>query len=85
MVKASFDWDDVGSWLSLERVLKGDNQGNHHSGKAVYHFNAKGNISSTKRISYLLGVEDLIVVEEDDVLFISSKTGIKDIKLYYLT
>jgi mannose-1-phosphate guanylyltransferase len=28
-----------------------------------------------------LGVEDLIVVEEDDVLFISSKSGIKDIKL----
>ncbi len=82
MVKASFDWDDVGSWLSLERVLKGDNNGNHHTGKGVYHFNAKGNISSTKKeLVTFLGVEDLIVVEEEDVLFISSKTGIKDIKL----
>ena len=82
MVKASFDWDDVGSWLSLERVLKGDVNGNHHTGKGSFHFHAKGNISSTqKELVTFLGVEDLIVVEEDDVLFISSKSGIKDIKL----
>lgn len=82
MVKASFDWDDVGSWLSLERVTKGDTNSNHHLGKSVVYHNAKGNISSTKKdLVTFLGVNDMIVVEEEDVLFISSKTGIKDIKI----
>lgn len=81
MVKASFQWDDVGSWLSLGRILKGDADSNFHSGKSVYYLNSKGNISSTnKELITFLGVEDLIVVEEDDVLFIASKKGINDIK-----
>lgn len=81
MLKASFIWDDVGSWLSLERVLPSDDNNNYHIGRKVLHFKSKGNISSTqKELLVFLGVEDTIVVEEEDVLFISSKTGIKDIK-----
>ncbi len=82
MVKSQFEWDDVGSWLSLERVTKGDSDGNHHAGKQVIYLNSKGNISSTqKELVSFLGVNDLIVVEEEDVLFITSKTSVKDIKL----
>lgn len=81
MVKATFGWDDVGSWLSLERVLSGDEGGNHHMGRGVHYFNSSGNISSTrKELVTFLGVDDLIVVEEDDVLLITSKKGVKDIK-----
>jgi mannose-1-phosphate guanylyltransferase len=81
MMKASFDWDDVGSWLSLERVLPGDDAGNFHIGQGVFHFKSKGNISSVKKqMLVFLGVEDMIVVEEDDLLFLASKTGVKDIK-----
>ena len=82
MVKAEFEWDDVGSWLSLERVLKGDSNSNHHVGKSSFYFKSKGNISSTKKeLVCFLGVEDLILVEEDDVLLVTSKSGVKDIKL----
>lgn len=82
MVKADFQWDDVGSWLSLERVLEGDNSGNFHIGKKSFHFRSKGNISSaSKEMVVFLGVDDLIFVEESDVILISSKKGIGDIKL----
>jgi mannose-1-phosphate guanylyltransferase len=81
MVKASFEWDDVGSWLSLERITDGDTNSNHHIGKSSFYHKSKGNISSIKKeLVCFLGVDDLVVVEEDDVLFIASKTGLKDIK-----
>lgn len=81
MLKASFQWDDVGSWLSLARVLPSDDFDNYHIGKKVLHFKSKGNISSSQKdLVVFLGVENTIVVEEEDVLFISSKNGIKDIK-----
>ncbi|MCE9500959.1 MAG: mannose-1-phosphate guanylyltransferase, partial [Leptospira sp.] len=83
MVRAGFKWDDVGSWLSLARVLPGDNQGNHHIGKGVYYYKSKNNISVTgKEMVTFLGVEDLIVVEEEDVLFISTRSKVGEIKTF---
>ncbi len=82
MVKATFQWDDVGSWLSLERVMQGDSKNNFAIGKRSFHFKSTGNISLTKKAMIVfLGVDDLILVEEEDVLLISSKKGIADIKL----
>jgi mannose-1-phosphate guanylyltransferase len=81
MVRTTFEWDDVGSWLSLERVLEGDGNQNFHIGKKSVHYKSKGNISSAKKeLVVFLGTEDIIVVEEDDLLFIASKKGISDIK-----
>lgn len=80
MVKATFNWDDVGSWLSLERVLEGDDHENYHIGGGVYHFKSRRNISSVQKQLVFLGVEDMIVVEEEDIIFLASKNGVKDIK-----
>ncbi|EMM98845.1 nucleotidyl transferase [Leptospira noguchii str. 1993005606] len=81
MVEASFGWDDVGSWTSLERVMPGDESGNRHMGKTILFHKSSGNITQTrKEFTAVLGVNDLIVVEEEDVLFISTKSGISDIK-----
>jgi mannose-1-phosphate guanylyltransferase len=81
MVPASFQWDDVGSWISLERILPGDSAKNHHQGKEVFYHKSKGNISSVQKdLIAFLGVDDLIVVEEPDVLFVSSRNSINEIK-----
>jgi len=82
MIKSTFQWDDVGSWVSLERVIQGDHNNNYHIGNKSYHFKSNGNISSSsKEMVVFLGVNDLILVEEDDVILLSSKKGIGDIKL----
>lgn len=82
MIPALFQWDDVGSWLSLARILPEGRDGNHHQGKEVLHFNAKGNISSvSKDLIAFLGVDNLVVVEESDVLLVASRDGLDDIKL----
>ncbi|MDX1960766.1 MAG: mannose-1-phosphate guanylyltransferase [Leptospiraceae bacterium] len=81
MVKTSFNWDDVGSWLSLERVLVGDKNQNFHIGNKSFHYSSTGNISSVqKELIVFLGTKDLVVVEEDDLLFVASKSGISEIK-----
>ncbi|WCL51403.1 mannose-1-phosphate guanylyltransferase [Leptospira sp. GIMC2001] len=81
MVPASFQWDDVGSWLSLERILPSSKEGNQHQGKETVYYNSKGIVSSVRKdLVAFLGVENLVVVEEEDVLFVSSKDGLNDIK-----
>jgi mannose-1-phosphate guanylyltransferase len=66
----------------LERVLQGDQNNNYHIGNKSYHFKSNGNISSSsKDMVVFLGVNDLILVEEDDVILLSSKKGVADIKL----
>jgi mannose-1-phosphate guanylyltransferase len=81
MLKTTFQWDDVGSWISLERVLEGDDDQNFHIGKKSFHYHSYGNISSVKKeMIVFLGTQDIIVVEEEDLLFIASKAGLKDIK-----
>jgi mannose-1-phosphate guanylyltransferase len=81
MVPASFQWDDVGSWLSLGRILPADQDHNYHQGNKTFYFKSSGNISSTKKeLVAFLGTKDLIVVEEDDILFVSTKEALPDIK-----
>ena len=85
MVPATFTWDDVGSWLSLERIVPADEEGNvlvRGDKKAeLYAKNSRGNIVlSSKKLVSLLGVEDVIIVEEDDLLFVSSRKGVGEIK-----
>jgi mannose-1-phosphate guanylyltransferase len=83
MVPASFQWDDVGSWLSLPRILKADESGNVHvSGRGhMLGIESERNIVLTdKKLIALLGVKDLIVVETEDVIFVSDEANVGKIK-----
>jgi len=83
MVPATFQWDDVGSWMSLVRILKPDDAGNVKvSDQGVLSAaGAERNIVlSDKKLIALLGVKDLIVVETKDVLFVSDEKSIGRIK-----
>ncbi|MBI3394511.1 MAG: mannose-1-phosphate guanylyltransferase [Spirochaetia bacterium] len=85
MIGASFLWDDVGSWLSLERIVTPDAAGNVFvpargaDGASIK--GSSGNIVvSPHKMVALLGVKDLVVVEDGDVLFITDRSGISQIK-----
>ncbi|HEX3662391.1 MAG TPA: mannose-1-phosphate guanylyltransferase [Acidobacteriaceae bacterium] len=82
---AHFGWSDLGSWTALheyqveqkaadaaENVVQG-------SGTAVV-INAKGNYvySPDKRVA-LVGVDDLVVVETDDALLITTRQHAQDV------
>ncbi|MDO4410848.1 MAG: mannose-1-phosphate guanylyltransferase [Akkermansia sp.] len=79
--EASFDWDDVGSWISVSNYL--ESVQNNQTNTDITVEQATGNIvfsqSGEKHIA-LLGVENLIIVETSDAILIADKSKADDIK-----
>ncbi|MBT8036577.1 MAG: NTP transferase domain-containing protein [Verrucomicrobiae bacterium] len=74
-IEATFDWDDVGSWLSVAKYL--DTQGdNNQTNTELAEIDSENNIVFNARKESkiaLLGVDDLIVVQTDDALLIANR------------
>ena len=76
VIPSNFGWDDIGSWLSLERYREMDEHDNILEGK-IKALNSKGNIIVTKtKPMVLCGVENLILVETDDVVMVMKKDDV---------
>ncbi len=74
VVPAAFDWDDVGSWQALARLLPTDADGNTISGRFCG-LNSTGCIvrSSTEHLVATFGVRDLIIVQTPDATLVADK------------
>ena len=74
-LEATFDWDDVGSWISIAKYL--DTTGdNNQSNTPISLIDSENNIVYNNRPDSrvaLLGVDDLIVVQTDDALLIANR------------
>jgi mannose-1-phosphate guanylyltransferase len=81
VVKGDFGWDDVGSWPALANHFPADAAGNVLVGPGAL-LDAKDNIlvSPEGRLTVLLGVEDLIVVQARDVTLVCKKDRAQDVK-----
>ena len=79
VIPSSFGWDDIGSWLSLERYRETDKDNNIVDGE-IRILNSTGNIvvSKTKPM-VLCGVENLILVETDEVVMVMKKDEVGSI------
>lgn len=80
-LEATFDWDDVGSWISVGKYLPTDDCGNA-ANQAVTQLDSHGNIifSTAGQNISLLGVTDLIVVQTADALLVANKHSADAIK-----
>lgn len=79
--EATFDWDDVGSWISVGNRLSDKGDGNV-ANTEVSTLQSAGNIvfsANGKRVA-LVGVEDLIVVDTGDALLVARKSEADKIK-----
>ncbi len=74
VVPAAFDWDDVGSWQSLARLLPADADGNTISGRFCG-LNSTGCIvrTSDEHLVATFGVRDLIIVQTADATLVADK------------
>jgi len=80
MACGTFAWDDVGSWPALESHFEQDADGNTGIGQ-VETLDASGNIVLSKdRLTTVIGVKDLIVVQADGVTLVCPKNRAQDIK-----
>ncbi len=81
VIKADLLWDDIGSWLALDRIKQKDRDHNLIIGdvRAINTYesiivNESGGIIAT------LGVSDLVIVKSKDIVFVAHKTKVQDVK-----
>ncbi len=80
VVKGTFGWSDVGSWKTLEKMIKPDSNGNSIEGDVVSIESNNNVVIGNKRLITLLHVDDLVVVETDDALMICSKDKTQEVR-----
>ena len=80
VIPGNFGWDDVGSWLSVERIKERDDNGNVISGNVAAIGTKDCIIEGNKKLIALVGLKDLVVVDTDDATLICSKEKTADIK-----
>ena len=79
-------WDDVGSWASAEKSLSRDEKGNAATaGETLFLDAARTTVfaagrSGTGRAIVLIGIEDLIVVDTEDVLLVCRRDRCEEVK-----
>ena len=79
VIPGDFGWDDLGSWNSLSRYKDTDRNNNVIDGSIAI-LNSKNNIIQTMKKTYVMGIENLIVIETDNEIMIVNKNDISQIK-----
>lgn len=82
VLPATFDWNDLGTWGSLHEKLDKDENNNTVVNATVILENASNNIirSDAKKLVVIDGLDDYIIVDNDNVLMIYPKSKEQDIK-----
>lgn len=80
VVEMACGWDDIGSFEALERVLPRDDAGNVTRGESFL-VDARGNVVVSRgRPIFLLGAEDMVVVDAGDAVLIYPKGRGQDVR-----
>lgn len=82
VLPATFDWNDLGTWGSLHEKLNKDSNNNTVVNAKVILENASNNIihSDAKKLVVIDGLDDYIIVDNENVLLIYPKGKEQEIK-----
>jgi mannose-1-phosphate guanylyltransferase len=81
VVPMDVQWSDLGSWVSLAEVLGGDGNGNVVEGKHVGIGTGDSILLAPgKKLIATIGVENLIVVDTGEVLFLCRRDRAQDVR-----
>ncbi len=80
VVPAHFDWNDLGAWGAMGQLLPEDEAGNRGLGELLWEESHDCLVYSPERLTALLGVDDLLVVDTPDALLIAHKDRDQDVK-----
>lgn len=73
-------WSDVGSWDALHDVLERDDQDNAVVGDVTLRGARNCLVDSRSRLTVLNGVEDLVVVDSPDALFVTRRGASQEVR-----
>jgi mannose-1-phosphate guanylyltransferase len=80
MARGVFGWDDVGSWPAVAGHFKADSAGNVVVGACEPMESANNIVVSENRLTALVGVSGLVVVQSDNATLICPKDRAEDVK-----
>ena len=80
IVPGNFGWDDVGSWLAIERIRGMDDQNNTFTGNVINISSRDCTIEAGDKLIAAVGLEHLVVVDTPDATLICDKNKTNDIK-----
>lgn len=80
MAEGDFGWSDVGAWSSLVDIWPQDRRGNALRGENIVLDSQNCLLYNPQKLTALIGVQDLIVVETEDALLICSQKENQKVK-----
>ena len=80
VLPGNFGWDDVGSWLSIERLNEADGQGNCIKGNVRALDLQDCIIEGEDKLIACIGLKNIVVVDTKDATLICDKEHTADIK-----
>jgi len=80
VLRAGYEWDDVGTWAALARVNPTDAAGNFAQGRAAFVDTSSCVVWADGPPVVLAGVEDLVVVQANGITLVASREAAGDLK-----
>ena len=80
VVPASFGWDDVGSYSHLSALIPPDKKGNVCKGNCELRDTADSVILTDNRLTAVIGLKDVVIVEDCGVLLVCHRSRTEDIR-----
>jgi len=81
--KATFEWDDIGSWDSLIRIFNSDNHNNVINGKNIIVVES-GNTTvfnaNNEMVIGAIGLKDIIIISTNDAVLVCDSSKVQDVK-----
>ncbi|WPY01048.1 Mannose-1-phosphate guanylyltransferase RfbM [Candidatus Trichorickettsia mobilis] len=79
MVRAEFLWKDMGSWYSLWRSRAKDECNNYFEGDVFARSVTNSYISTGKKLTAVIGLDNVIVINTEDGVLVANKSKVDDI------
>ncbi len=79
-VPCDIGWSDIGSWNAVSELTAADENGNRFEGEVLTHGSSNNYVNSEGRLTALVGVEDLLVIDTPDAILIAHKDHAQDVK-----
>ncbi|MBF8789347.1 mannose-1-phosphate guanylyltransferase/mannose-6-phosphate isomerase [Pseudomonas asiatica] len=79
-VPCDIGWNDIGSWNAVSELTPADEDGNRFEGEVLAHGASNNYVNSEGRLTALVGVQDLLVIDTPDAVLVAHKDHAQDVK-----
>jgi mannose-1-phosphate guanylyltransferase/mannose-6-phosphate isomerase len=80
VVRATFDWSDVGSWQAMAELTDADDAGNRGHGERVAIGTRDTYVHAEDRVVATVGVENLVIVDTPDAVLVAHRDHLQRVK-----